>query len=402
MGVMAFPTPPPLYDPSKQPFGLPQPAPAPVVVPEPQTSSTRLIVGSALLASAVAAVIAGLLFWAFFERDQVVSVGGGSSGGSAALELAGEALDVQSVLTKVQPSVIQIDANNETTRGIFEGAGSGVVIDDQGLILTNAHVINGADTISVTFFNGVTVDAEVVAEWINDDLALIRAQGVTDTAAADFGSVDATRVGDEVLAIGNALGLDGLPTVTRGIVSAKGRSIDSGRLRFEDLIQTDAAINPGNSGGPLVNAAGEVIGINTAIIEGANNLGFAISMDTAAPLIEQHLSGDASVTPETAWFGVSAVALSRTDPNELEQFNVAAEQGAFVLDVFDGSAGERLGLQRGDVIISVDGDQVESSEDVARIIRRHDPGDAVDVEYERQGETFTERVALGSRADADN
>lgn len=399
---MASPSPPPLYDPSTRPFGLPQPvAPQPIEVPE-QRSSARLIVGSALLASALAAVVAGLLFWAFFERDQVISLGGGATSGVGALELAGEALDVQAVLQAVEPSVISIDAGNETSRGIFEGAGSGVVIDDEGLILTNAHVINSADLINVTFFNGITVEAELVASWPNDDLALIRAEGVTDTVAAAFGSVDATRVGDEVLAIGNALGLDGLPTVTRGIVSAKGRTIDSGRLRFENLIQTDAAINPGNSGGPLVNAAGEVIGVNTAIIEGANNLGFAISMDTVAPLISQHLSGDASVTPETAWFGVSAIALDRADPAAVSRSAVTAESGAFVLDVFDGSAGQRLGLVPGDVITSVAGNQIDTSEDVARVIRRFDPGDAIDVEWERQGQVFNERVSLGSRADADN
>lgn len=393
-------TKPPLYDPSRRPFGLPDPVEADEPEPaEPGISTRTLVLGvvaAAILASALATAIA----WAFADRPQTVSFAGSSTEAGENLALAGEALDVQAVLAKVQPSVVTITTNQESRASIFEGAGSGVMIDDEGLILTNAHVINDADLIEVTFFNGQTFEATVVGSFQDEDLAVIRAVGVADTQPADLGSVEATRVGDQVLAIGNALGLGGLPTVTQGIVSAKDREITSGRLVFSSLIQTDAAINPGNSGGPLVNAAGEVIGINTAIIEGANNLGFAISIDVVIPLIDQLLDGGGSVTPETAWFGASTTAVSSASTDQLQEFAVDTSSGVLVIDVFDNASAGRAGLRPGDVIIEVNGKPVASSEDLAREVRRFDPGDVIGLRYLRDGAEIEVDVALGSRADA--
>lgn len=398
------PTAPPLYDPTATPFGI---APAQPTTTEPvdidMGDQQRRLLLTALGAALGAALLAALIVWGLTERDQVVSLGGGSGAGAGTnLALAGDALDVQAVLAKVSESVVTLDTNVETRRGIFDGAGSGVVIDQDGLILTNAHVVDGADQIDVTFFNGVTVAATVVGSFPDEDIAVLQADGVADTQPADLGTVEAMLVGDQVLAIGNALGLGGLPTVTQGIVSAKDREITSGRLTFSSLIQTDAAINPGNSGGPLVNAAGEVIGINTAIIDGAQNVGFAISIDVVIPLIDELIDGDGTFTPETGWLGVSTESLDRVDPALLQTYAVAGDQGVVVLDVFSGGAAARAGLELGDVITEVNGVEVESPEDVARSVRRFDPGDRIDLTVERGDESLAIEAVLGSRADVDD
>jgi len=237
---------------------------------------------------------------------------------------------------------------------------------------------------------------------VAEDVALIQVQGVTDTLPATLGTAEQLLVGDQVLAIGNALGLGGDPTVTLGILSAKNRQIDAGRLSFENLLQTDAAINPGNSGGPLVNAAGEVIGINTAIIEGSQNVGFAIAIDSVMEFLEGFAEGDASLTPDTAWFGASSRSLATVSEQDRDQAGVGVDAGVFVIDVFEGSAASRAGLMPGDVITAINGANVSTPEDVARIIRRLDPGNVVKIEFSRRGGGQAAEVSLGTRADASN
>ncbi|MCB0995455.1 MAG: trypsin-like peptidase domain-containing protein, partial [Acidimicrobiales bacterium] len=246
---------------------------------------------------------------------------------------AGEELDVQGVLAIVQPSVVTINTGAEEFGGVFRGGGSGVVISEDGLVLTNAHVVNNADSIEVTFIDGTRLPAELVGSFPDDDIAVVRVGGVSGLVPAVLGSSENVRVGDEVLAIGNALDLGGTPSVTRGIVSAKDRTIEASLLRLENLIQTDAAINPGNSGGPLVDARGEVIGINTAIIDNAQNIGFAISIDVVKPLIERIEAGDADLAPDTAFLGVSAVSVDSLDDATRDRLGITAESGAFVQDV---------------------------------------------------------------------
>lgn len=359
----------------------------------------------AAIAAAIALVVAASVVLAFVllddEPEQLVSLGGGSSVvGRENLNLRGSALDVQGVLAVVSPSVVSIETNATSFRGVFGGAGSGIVISNDGLILTNAHVVEGADDVEIVFFDGTRAPARVVSSIVADDVALLQTSGVTDTLPATLGSSEQLLVGDPVLAIGNALGLGGDPSVTLGIVSAKNREIDAGRLSFEDLLQTDAAINPGNSGGPLVNAAGEVIGINTAIIEGSQNVGFAIAVDSVLPFLDAFGSGDARLTPDTAWFGASTRAVLRVSDQDRNDAGVTSDTGAFVIDVFDGSAADRAGLEPGDVIISINDATVQSAEDVARAVRALDPGDTVDLVWERAGRTQNANVSLGTRADA--
>lgn len=404
-----LPATPPTYDPAQNPY-----APR----PNPKATTTTFAAQReepwwinpwplAALASAIALVVAASVIGAFLLLDNnqrsLVSLGGGSGVvGGENLTLRGDALDVQGVLSVVSPSVVSIETNVENFRGVFGGSGSGIVVDTNGLILTNAHVIEDADTVEVVFFDGTRAPATVVSSIAAEDIALIQVQGVTDTLPATLGTVEQVLVGDQVLAIGNALGLGGDPTVTLGILSAKNRQIDAGRLSFENLLQTDAAINPGNSGGPLVNAAGEVIGINTAIIEGSQNVGFAIAIDSVQDFLAGFAQGDASLTLDTAWFGASSRSLAVVPEAQRDEAGADGDSGVFILDVFEGSAADRAGLEIGDVIVGLNGAAVATPEDVARIIRRLDPGNVITIEFERRGNTQQAEVSLGTRADASN
>nr|MBA3287214.1 trypsin-like peptidase domain-containing protein [Acidimicrobiia bacterium] len=201
----------------------------------------------------------------------------------------GSGMDIGAVVDAVEPSVVSISALVVQRRGPFEqtgeAAGSGVIIDDAGHILTNAHVVDGATDVRVTV-DGVERSATVLGADPSNDIAVLLLDDATGITPATLGSSPDVEVGDEVLAIGNALALDGGPTVTAGIVSALGRSIGTSQGTLDDLVQTDAAISSGNSGGPLVDASGAVIGINTAVASSGNgvqasNIGFAIPIDRA-------------------------------------------------------------------------------------------------------------------------
>jgi len=320
----------------------------------------------------------------------------GASAPSVALD--GERLDIQAVLDKVQPSVVTINTGAESVRSIFEGSGSGIVVGAEGLIVTNAHVIQGAETIEVTFFDGTTKTATVVGEFPDDDIAVIQAQDIRGLIPAEFGTAESLRVGDDVVAIGNALDLGSTPSVTKGIVSAKGRTIEAQPVTLTNLIQTDAAINPGNSGGPLVNAAGQVVGINTAIIDNAQSIGFAISVDVAGPLIDRARNGEADLNPDTAFLGVTSISVSTLSPALIEQFGVSATDGAFLQEALAGSPAQAAGLMRGDVIVSIDNQAILSASDVAQTVRSLRPGDTVEVIFEREGTTLVESITLDVRS----
>jgi S1-C subfamily serine protease len=195
--------------------------------------------------------------------------------------------DVHSVLAKVGNAVVAIDVTAQSRGRTVSGAGSGFVISDQGYVLTNNHVVDGATTVTVAFSDGTTEDATVVGTDATHDIAVLKIADIHGATPLVLGDSSTLQVGDEVLAIGNALDLGDSPTVTLGIVSAKDRSIETDTESLQGLIQTDAAINPGNSGGPLVNASGEVVGINTAGVQDANNIGFAIDINTIKSAITQ-------------------------------------------------------------------------------------------------------------------
>jgi putative serine protease PepD len=216
----------------------------------------------------------------------------------ASLNLSGQTMNVGEVLAKVEPSVVSIETQITAQRGFFTeqgtGAGSGIVIDTDGTILTNAHVISGATSITVTLAGETKArPATVIASDTSRDLALLKVDDTSGLVAAPLGHSSDTAVGDQVVAIGNALALSGGPTVTEGIVSALNRTIETDSGTLNGLIQTDAAISSGNSGGPLVNAKGEVIGMNTAVATSsgtinASNIGFAIPIDALRSFVEAH------------------------------------------------------------------------------------------------------------------
>jgi putative serine protease PepD len=349
-----------------------------------------LVVGAAIgLVLSALLVVVGVSRWD--RGDRVLTVNGPSR------PFTGSGMDIRSVLSRVERSVVSIETNERSATGVFGGAGSGVVISDDGLVLTNAHVIEGADTIDLIFFDGSRHPAQVVGSLPDDDIALVRVSDSASLVPAVLGSSAALRVGDEVVAIGNALDLGGSPSVTRGIVSAKGRTISTGTFQLNDLIQTDAAINPGNSGGPLVNSDGEVVGINTAIIDQAQNIGFAIAIDSVKPLIDDIRTGTAPARPDNAVLGVRTQDAGDLTEAVRTQFRVATDLGAFVVDVDPGSGAAGGGIQIGDVITAIDGEPVAEASDVGAIIRRHQPGDAVQVTLLRRGRELTVPVTLGTR-----
>jgi S1-C subfamily serine protease len=302
-------------------------------------------------------------------------------------------LDVAAVAEYIAPSVVTISADV----GPGTSVGTGVIISEDGEILTNSHVVENADRVRVRLA-GETEPREVtvLASDVGNDLALLRMSG-DGFAAATFADPGSTRIGDEVLAMGFALGLDGDPSVTLGIVSALDRSIGDGQVFLDGLIQTDAAISSGNSGGPLVNAAGEVVGINTAVARdtattAATNVGFAISAREALPVIEalreQANSGD-STQRERAFLGV-----------QLEERQDGG-QGVVVVDVTAGTPADAVGIETGDVIVAVDGTAMEGSAALIAAIGDHDPGDEVTVTVVRDGEPIELGVALTNRPDQD-
>jgi len=300
------------------------------------------------------------------------------------------ALNVAEVLKKIQPSVVTIIAITEAGMNPGRATGTGVVITSDGDILTNDHVVDGADNVSVLFAGDTEpTPATVLAVDVGNDLALIHVDktGLTPAVFAEPSSID---IGDEVVAVGFALDLDGGPTVTRGIVSALNRTIVSGDGALDGLIQTDTAISSGNSGGPLVNTRGQVIGINTAVFQSssevaANNVGFSISVAEALPVIEE-LRAQANGQARTeGYLGVSV--LDRNDGG----------LGAVIAEVSPGSPADLAGMQVDDVVIQADGSPVDGQPALVAAIRDKSPGDTIKIDVLRDGERITLTAELIER-----
>ena len=300
------------------------------------------------------------------------------------------ALNVAEVLKKIESSVVTIIAVTEAGMSAGRATGTGVVITSDGDILTNDHVIDGADTVNVLFAGDTEPTlATVLAVDPGNDLALIHVDktGLTPAVFADPDSID---IGDEVVAVGFALDLDGGPTVTRGIVSALNRTIVSGDGALDGLIQTDTAISSGNSGGPLVNTRGQVIGINTAVFQSssevaANNVGFSISVAEALPVIEE-LRAQANGQARTeGYLGVSV--LDRNDGG----------LGAMIAEVSPGSPADLAGMKVDDVVIQADGSPVDGQPALVAAIRDKSPGDTIKIDVLRDGERITLTATLIER-----
>ncbi len=303
----------------------------------------------------------------------------------------GATLSVQEVYRRAGGSVVHI-----STRA---GSGSGFVIDAEGHILTNFHVVDGTSTVDVSFSNGETASGQVVGTDPGDDLALVKVDLPAGVEPLPLGDSSAIAVGDQAVAIGNPFGLD--RTLTVGVVSALGRTLttDSGRT-VRNVIQTDAAINPGNSGGPLLNDHGEVIGINSAIeggVGGNVGVGFAVPVNVAKQYLPQLKQGGEVKHP---YLGIQGATL---DSSLAQRFGVDRDTGVLVTDVPPAGPAERAGLRpfgrdarsQGDVIVKVDGVDVTTMDQLIGEIDKRQPGDTVALTVDRGGETAEVTVTLG-------
>jgi len=270
------------------------------------------------------------------------------------------------------------------------GMGSGVIVSPDGTILTNAHVVKGADEIKVTLSDKRSFKAKVVGADVDSDIAVIKIDA-SNLPTAELGDSDKLRVGEIVLAIGNPLGFSG--TVTSGIVSAKGRT-NVGIIDYEDFIQTDAAINPGNSGGPLVNIEGKVIGINTAIASrsgGYQGIGFAIPSNSAKLIMESLLT-DGKVRR-----GLLGVQIQNLNDSLAKSFGTKKLAGALVSEVIEGSPAEGAGVKAGDIIVKFNDKDVSGPAELKNMVGREKPGTACTLTIFRDGKTSKHNVKIGER-----
>lgn len=277
---------------------------------------------------------------------------------------------------------------------IQQGTGSGFIISDDGKILTNAHVVEGATQVTVNLKDGRVLDGKVLGTDPLTDLAVIKIEA-KNLPIALLGNSDELVIGEWAIAIGNPLGLDN--TVTTGIISATGRSssqIGVGDKRL-DFIQTDAAINPGNSGGPLLNAKGEVIAINTAIIKNAQGLGFAIPINRAAEIAEKLITEGKVDHP---YLGISMVTLNdqtKQQLNQNENFNLTNEEGVLIVKIMPNSPAAKAGLQSGDIIQSIEGEAITEPSQVQKKVESKDVGSDLTLDLRRQQKELKIPVTLG-------
>ena len=295
----------------------------------------------------------------------------------------GEALDAYSraiteAVDKVGPSVVRIDIRREGRGG---GSGSGVIVSPDGLALTNSHVVNGARTVALTTLEGREFSARVLGDDPDTDLALLRIDEAVTLPAAKLGDSSRLRRGQIAIAIGNPLGFDA--TVTAGVVSALGRSLrsKSGRM-IEDVVQTDAALNPGNSGGPLVSSAGEVIGINTAIIMGAQGICFAVASNTAH-FVAGEIARHGRV--RRAYIGVGAATTPIPRRIALAQ-GLAQTHAAQLIEIDQAGPAAEAGLLTGDLVIALDGKTVNGVADLVRALDAEKINRAVSIDFLRRSQ----------------
>ena len=306
------------------------------------------------------------------------------------------ALPAVEIVKQLTPSVVHVFTGS-VSPGSFNqlspttGVGTGIILREDGHILTNNHVIAGADFITVTLHNGDSYRGRLVGGDTNPDVAILKIEA-TGLEPAATGSSAELQVGEDVIAIGHALALAGGPTVSKGVISALGRSIDGGlQETFVDLIQTDASINPGNSGGPLVNDRGEVIGVNTAALGGGEGIGFAINIDDAMAVSLQLIDKG---YVERGFLGISPVNLT---PAIAMQIGVPVYEGIFVARVVEDSGAFAAGLQGEDVIVAMGGQEIRNTGDLSKFLLENLPGERVSIRGYRGNEQIETEAVLGER-----
>lgn len=301
----------------------------------------------------------------------------------------------EAVIAKVRPAVVEVNVTTQQGGAI----GSGVIIDGRGYIVTNNHVVNGAQSMTVTLYDGTNLQAQLVGTDPADDLAVVKitppSKGLT---VATIGDSSKLQVGQDVMAIGNPLGIT--QTVTNGIISALGRNVSEGQggATIPNAIQTDAAINPGNSGGALVDMQGNLVGIPTLTAidpefnTPANGVGFAIPSNRVATIVPQIISSGSVTHTGRAALGVSVASV---DANLAAQDNLSVNHGAYVASVVQNGAAASAGIQTGDVIVQINNSPVTDTQSLGEALASHNPGDTVAVHIYRGSQQMTINVKLG-------
>jgi len=284
---------------------------------------------------------------------------------------------VLDIIEKASKSVVNISTVKLVHNTFYQavpvaGMGSGTIIDSSGLILTNNHVVGGAEKINVTLWNNVVLEGTIVGLCAVHDIAVVRVNG-KDLPAAELGDSDKLRVGQRVYAIGNPFGLAGEPSVTSGVVSAVNRTIESERGLIENLVQTDASINPGNSGGPLIDIEGKVVAISTAIIPFAQGIGFAIPINSAKTCTNDMVSEGGSRRP---WLGVIGFSITA---EIARYYGLPVDHGVLVTKVAEGSPAYEAGMADGDIILELDNAETRRIEDLVKEVHKRKVGDTVRV-----------------------
>ncbi|MBQ9388646.1 MAG: Do family serine endopeptidase [Synergistaceae bacterium] len=286
------------------------------------------------------------------------------------------------------------DSFKEFTRSVpMKGRGSGFIVSKEGQILTNNHVVDGVDkiTVSLQLADGSrkTYPAKIVGNDPTYDLAVIKIEPDESLPVLELGDSDAVEVGEFVVAIGNPLGFE--QSVTAGVISAKNRSIHTQDVNFDDFLQTDAAINPGNSGGPLLNMDGKVVGINTAIIPYAQGIGFAIPVNKAKEIMNDLVSYG---RVKRGWLGVSVRGIT---PEMAKAYGVEGTNGAMINDVFKGDPADKAGIKRGDVVVELNGAKIKDANDFVSKVRTLAPNSVARLQVVRKGKKMTFNVRLAER-----
>jgi len=299
---------------------------------------------------------------------------------------------VLEVIEKVSKSVVNIN----TVRLLhdfyyqvhpIQGMGSGVIFDAQGYVLTNNHVIEGAEKIDVTLPSSEVLKGKRVGACVSDDIAIVKVDS-KNLPTAEFGNSDELRVGQTVFAIGNPFGLQGEPTVTKGVISAVKRTIRSERGLIEDLVQTDASINPGNSGGPLVDVKGRIVAINTAIVPFAQGIGFAIPVNHAKRCADEIIKHGKVMRP---WLGVSGLTIS----SEIASYyRLPVDKGALVTEVWSESPAEKAGMEKGDIIVGLGDKAISSVDELVKEVQKRRIDEKTRIMVIRDGSRSIAEVTL--------
>lgn len=299
---------------------------------------------------------------------------------------------ITEAVAKLEESVVSIDSTRLARDYRFgvvplEGQASGVIIDEKGYIVTNNHVIDDAARVQVTLKDGRTFMGEVVGTDPATDVALIRVDA-NNLPAAKLGDSEKLKAGQIVLAVGNALGLPGAPTVSMGVISALGRPLPGTDFVLEGLIQTDASINPGNSGGPLADLNANVIGINTAMIPFAQGVGFAIPAHTVKRVIEQILQNGRVVRP---WLGISGVDMN---PAIARRYNLPLESGVLLVEIGSESPAYEAGLRVGDILVQMGEQEIKDMKDLVLALSKLSIGEVLKIALVRMGRKYDTSVRL--------